>query len=233
MREGEDGTDATNARGPSDPSSPPNPRSTTSTTSTTDKIALRREIRRSRRSPAPGHDREAEGAASARALLTSLAEVFGPLSREGEHPAYGVGEPCVAIYRAAPTEPSTAALARALHERGVPVIVPDLLADLDLDWRELRPDGTQGPLLGREAIAAAHVIVTPALAVDHHGTRLGQGGGSYDRALARRRPGALVVAVVGDGEYVEGPLPREPHDEPVAAVVTPALGLLRIRDSAR
>ena len=41
------------------------------------------------------------------------------------------------------------------------------------------------------------------------GTRLGQGGGSYDRALARHGPGTLlVVAVLHPGELLDEPLPR-------------------------
>ena len=70
--------------------------------------------------------------------------------------------------------------------------------------------------------------IAPALAVDVSGARLGQGGGSYDRALRRRAPGALVVAVVGDDELVPGPLPAEGHDERVDAVVTPGRGMLRL-----
>ena len=42
-----------------------------------------------------------------------------------------------------------------------------------------------GPRLGRAAVAEAQLVVVPALAVDRRGLRLGRGGGSYDRALAR------------------------------------------------
>ncbi|NEA50803.1 5-formyltetrahydrofolate cyclo-ligase, partial [Streptomyces sp. SID10815] len=61
-------------------------------------------------------------------------------------------------------------------------------------------------------------------AVDGAGLRLGRGGGSYDRVLARleraeARP-ALVVLLY-DAEVVER-LPAEPHDRPVRAVVTPS-----------
>ncbi|GAB3693246.1 hypothetical protein GCM10028814_34080 [Angustibacter aerolatus] len=65
-------------------------------------------------------------------------------------------------------------------------------------------------------------MVAPALLVDRAGRRLGQGGGSFDRALARARPDALVVALLHDGELVEGPLPVEPHDRPVHVAVTPS-----------
>jgi 5-formyltetrahydrofolate cyclo-ligase len=136
----------------------------------------------------------------------------------------------VAIYRSLPTEPPTQALAGMLHARGIPVIVPEMLPDRDLDWHELRADGSEGPALSPGAIAVALVILTPALAVDHSGTRLGQGGGSYDRGLARRRPDAVLVAVVNDEEYAIWPLPRDAHDVPVNAVITPGGGLWSISD---
>ena len=50
------------------------------------------------------------------------------------------------------------------------------------------------------------------------GVRLGRGGGSYDRALARAT--GLVVALLHDGELLDR-LPREPHDLPVHAVALP------------
>jgi 5-formyltetrahydrofolate cyclo-ligase len=137
----------------------------------------------------------------------------------------------VAAYVARGHEPETQRLLHALRARGVRVLLPVVLADLDLDWAldEGRhavgigpgvpePDG---PRLGRDAIAQAGVIVVPALAVDRHGRRLGQGGGSYDRALARRRPDAFVVALLHDGEIWDDDLPCDEHDQPVHAAVTP------------
>jgi 5-formyltetrahydrofolate cyclo-ligase len=195
-----------------------------------DKQALRRDLRARRRSRAPGRDRGADGAAIAAAASTLLDTLPTSPSSVGEHPSYG-GQPCVAIYRSLPTEPPTEALADMLHSRGVRVIVPETLPDLDLEWRELRADGSEGPRLGLDGIAAARVILTPALAVDHSGTRLGQGGGSYDRALSRRHPGAVIVAIVNDEEYAARPLPSDAHDVPVNAVITPGGGLTPIGDS--
>jgi 5-formyltetrahydrofolate cyclo-ligase len=136
--------------------------------------------------------------------------------------------PCVAIYRSLPVEPPTGALAEMLHERNVTVIVPETLPDFDLEWHELRADGSEGPRLGLAGIGAAQLILAPALAVDHTGTRLGQGGGCYDRALARRRPDAVIVAIVNDEEYAEEPLPCDAHDIRVDAVITPGGGFSRI-----
>jgi 5-formyltetrahydrofolate cyclo-ligase len=70
-------------------------------------------------------------------------------------------------------------------------------------------------------VARADLVIVPALAADRLGNRLGKGGGSYDRALARCAPGARVVALLFDGELVPR-LPRDPWDRPVSDVVTPA-----------
>lgn len=195
-----------------------------------EKLMLRRHLRAQRRSRAPEGDRNSDDDAIAVAAAAFLDTLSLPPSRLGEHPAYDV-QPCVAIYRARANEPPTQALAEMLHARGVPVIVPEMLADKDLDWHELRADGSEGPRLGVDAIAVAEVILVPALAVDHGGTRLGQGGGSYDRALARRHPEAIIVAIVNDEEYAAWPLSFEPHDVRVNAVITPGLGLVPITGS--
>ncbi|MDT4931839.1 MAG: 5-formyltetrahydrofolate cyclo-ligase [Pseudonocardiales bacterium] len=126
---------------------------------------------------------------------------------------------CVAAYVALRTEPGSAELLAELASRGIRVLVPVTLADRDLDWAEWLPDGTGEPL-GLEAIASADVVLVPALAVAADGTRLGRGGGSYDRALARAAPDAPRVALLFDGEQVPT-LPRESWDLPVTDVVSP------------
>ena len=83
---------------------------------------------------------------------------------------------------------------------------------------------------GVEAVASCDLVVVPAVAVDQRGTRLGRGGGSYDRVLARVR--CLTIAVLYDGEHL-AMLPSEPHDVPVAAVVTPAKGVTTVGVGAR
>jgi 5-formyltetrahydrofolate cyclo-ligase len=145
---------------------------------------------------------------------------------------------CVTAYVARMAEPDTAPLIAELHRRGVRVLLPVLLADLDLDWA--LDDGerhrsevhrglaepTSAPL-GTDAIAQADVVLAPALAVDHYGVRLGYGGGCYDRALTRIRPGALVVALLHDGELLAERLPVESHDRRVDAVAMPS-GVVRL-----
>jgi 5-formyltetrahydrofolate cyclo-ligase len=142
----------------------------------------------------------------------------------------------VATYVSRPTEPGTWELLDRLAARGVRVLLPVLGAGLARDWAEYaghddllerapgRPPEPGGPTLGPDAIAAADVIVAPALAVDTRGARLGQGGGWYDRSLKQARQGVTVVAMVFPEEIYdadERPLPVEDHDMPVHVAVTP------------
>jgi 5-formyltetrahydrofolate cyclo-ligase len=143
-----------------------------------------------------------------------------------------------AVYVSIGTEPGTHGLLFALWKRGTYVLVPKLLPDGDLDWASyegpdsLRP-GPYGllqptePPRGPEAVRGADLMIVPALAVSSStGARLGRGGGSYDRVLARVDPGILTITPVYDSEFVES-LPTEPHDRPVRAAVTPSRGLVR------
>ncbi|MGC5054457.1 5-formyltetrahydrofolate cyclo-ligase [Micromonospora sp. DT48] len=137
-----------------------------------------------------------------------------------------------------PGGPDLPAVLAAALPPGADLLLPVLRDDLDLDWAAW--DGPQamvaagrgirepvGPRLGVTAVATAELVVVPALAVDRRGIRLGRGGGSYDRALARVTATALTVVPLHDGELLEE-LPAEPHDRPVRAVVTPEHGLTAI-----
>ncbi|MFK0190316.1 5-formyltetrahydrofolate cyclo-ligase [Kitasatospora sp. NPDC090308] len=140
----------------------------------------------------------------------------------------------VAAYVSVGAEPGTRPLLAALAGAGVWVLLPVLLPDNDLDWAayegedRLSPAGRgllepTAPRLGPDAVLGADVVLLPGLAVDPRGTRLGRGGGSYDRVLARlTRAGArpLLATLLYPGELLPA-LPAEPHDLPVHAVVTP------------
>ncbi|GGR24632.1 5-formyltetrahydrofolate cyclo-ligase [Streptomyces netropsis] len=140
----------------------------------------------------------------------------------------------VAAYVSVGREPGTRALLEALRARGVRVLLPVLLPDNDLDWglyrgADLLVRASRGLLepggerLGPDAVTGADTVLLPGLAVDGRGMRLGRGGGSYDRVLARlERAGATPARVVllYDDEVVAR-VPEEPHDHPVHAVVTP------------
>ncbi|CAM5435515.1 5-formyltetrahydrofolate cyclo-ligase OS=Streptomyces alboniger OX=132473 GN=CP975_14675 PE=3 SV=1 [Streptomyces alboniger] len=145
----------------------------------------------------------------------------------------------VAAYVSVDSEPGTIALLDALRERGVRVLLPALLPDNDLDWGAYTGEGSlqrvrhgarmalfepAGERLGPDAVTGADAVLLPGLAVDARGMRLGRGGGSYDRVLARlERAGAhpALVVLLYDSEVVER-VPAEAHDRPVRAVVTPS-----------
>jgi 5-formyltetrahydrofolate cyclo-ligase len=142
----------------------------------------------------------------------------------------------VAAYVSVGSEPGTGPLLEALLARHRRVLLPVLRPDLDLDWAEHR--GTSAlapahrglleptaPLLGPEAVATADVVLVPGLAVGPAGDRLGRGGGSYDRALARVPVGTFTAVLLHEGETGLA-VPTEPHDRPVTAAVTPG-GVLR------
>ncbi|WP_048672680.1 5-formyltetrahydrofolate cyclo-ligase [Xylanimonas cellulosilytica] len=84
------------------------------------------------------------------------------------------------------------------------------------------PAQPDGEVLGAESLKEADLIVIPALAASTDGTRLGQGGGWYDRALTHRSPDTPVVAAIFDDEVLEaGIIPADPHDIPIDVIVTP------------
>jgi 5-formyltetrahydrofolate cyclo-ligase len=132
-----------------------------------------------------------------------------------------------------PSEPGCGRLPAAYTELGARILLPVIPSEgRILDWAVYTGElehgrfglsQPPGPRLGPTAIGEADAVVVPALAFDRFGIRLGRGGGYYDRALVHARPDAVLVTVVFDHERV-GELPREPHDRPVRAVVTPSGG---------
>ena len=120
----------------------------------------------------------------------------------------------IAAYYSVGTEPDTHGLVYALWKRGSYVLLPLLRPDGDLDWASYEgPDslvaGPRGlrepgePPRGVDAVARADAVLVPALAVDAACRRLGRGGGSYDRALARVGRLVPLIALIYDDELVE------------------------------
>jgi 5-formyltetrahydrofolate cyclo-ligase len=171
----------------------------------TDKSWLRDELGHQRQSRTPGE------IAAARATIRE--RVLARCEQEGWT--------SVAGYVPMRTEPGSAELLDGLRERDVRVIVPVVLADRDLDWTAWLGGTVDGSLLGVDAIALVDAVLVPALSVARDGTRLGRGGGSYDRALARVPSATILAALLYDDELVHV-LPREPWDVAVTAVVMPA-----------
>lgn len=65
------------------------------------------------------------------------------------------------------------------------------------------------------------LVITPLLAFDRKGGRLGQGGGHYDRTivLLRAAKPVFVLGLAYAGQEVEA-LDMEPHDQPLDAILT-------------
>ena len=136
----------------------------------------------------------------------------------------------VASYYSYGDEPTTADINQELINRGITLLLPRLLADNDLEW--VRWDGNENSLAAHGKVmephgfavtdlAAIEAIIVPALHIDRTGNRLGQGGGSYDRALSRIN--GWKIALVHHGEITSDPLPVEAHDQRVNAAATPDL----------
>jgi 5-formyltetrahydrofolate cyclo-ligase len=187
------------------------------------KIALRRRLAASRQQRHQ-HERDAAGR-SLRDAVLSLPEI----QMAGT----------VAAYISVGTEPPSRGLVYALWKRGTYVLLPLLRADNDLDWASYEgPDSlAPGPrrLLepteqrrGVQAVTSADLVIVPALAVDRSGLRLGRGGGSYDRALARVGPAVPTVALIYDDELLDE-VPAGPLDQPVRMVAQPGEGITRLR----
>lgn len=71
----------------------------------------------------------------------------------------------------------------------------------------------------RDARSAAHgevCVLVPGRAFDMTGTRHGRGGGWYDRFLARAPRDWVTIGVTTPARLSATPLPRLPHDIPVA-----------------
>jgi 5-formyltetrahydrofolate cyclo-ligase len=141
----------------------------------------------------------------------------------------------IAAYYSIASEPDTHGLVYALWKRGGYVLLPLLRPDADLDWASyegpgsLRP-GPRGlaepaePPRGPDAVARADLVLVPALAVDRGGVRLGRGGGSYDRALARVGLPIPTIALIYDGELLDK-VPADAHDQRVRLVARPSAGI--------
>lgn len=144
----------------------------------------------------------------------------------------------VGLYHATANEAPTLGYARWFYENGRRLALPwfesrgsqmRFRAWTDpFDLTDLEP-GPLGHLQPRDEAAE----VTPAtlfvplvgFTADLH--RLGQGGGHYDRWLAAH-PDAVPIGLAWDMQLLDS-LPHEPHDQPLAAVVTPT----RIYEGAR
>jgi len=134
------------------------------------------------------------------------------------------------------SEPDTAPLVEALDSRGVRIALPRIVGgDIEAyayapgDAVTVTPFGASEPSTG-EALdpSAIDVVVTPAVAFDRSGRRVGYGGGFYDRFFPRTRPDTLRIGIGFDLQLVGEELPGGHFDLGLDAVVTES-AVLRVR----
>jgi 5-formyltetrahydrofolate cyclo-ligase len=135
----------------------------------------------------------------------------------------------VAGYHALGAEIDPAPLLRRLADAGARLALPVTLAHGEpLIFRAYNlgdplvrdPLGMMAP--GAEAeVVEPDLFVTPLVAFDRGGARMGQGGGFYDRTLAalRARRPIFALGVAFAGQEVAR-LPVEPHDQRLDAILT-------------
>jgi 5-formyltetrahydrofolate cyclo-ligase len=126
------------------------------------------------------------------------------------------------------SEVATPPLLEALHARGVRVSLPriedgDLVAVAYVPGDPLRETsfGAREPAAG--AILAPEtldLVVTPGVAFDRFGHRIGYGGGFYDRFLRRTRRSTPRVAIAFDLQVLPRELPVGNFDLGVDVIVT-------------
>ncbi len=131
-----------------------------------------------------------------------------------------------ALYLPMASEVDTLPLARRLAFDGYDLCLPVVeTPDAPLVFRRwwpgapLAPDrlGVPAPLPTAPSVTP-ELILTPLLAFDAFGGRLGQGGGYYDRTFAAF-PGAVRVGVAFSGQGVDR-VPMDAHDMPLHGVLT-------------
>ena len=114
-----------------------------------------------------------------------------------------------------------------LMDSGQPVCLPVVVGDeepLELRmWEQgapLYPSGF-GTLAPPDDAPRAEpdLVLMPLLGFDRAGTRLGYGGGYYDRTLASLRKTPRLIGFAFAAQELDF-IPREPHDVPLDAVVT-------------
>ncbi|MCB9846913.1 MAG: 5-formyltetrahydrofolate cyclo-ligase [Phycisphaeraceae bacterium] len=88
---------------------------------------------------------------------------------------------------------------------------------------EIRRHGIREPIAGAARISPGtiDVVLTPGVAFDEAGRRVGRGAGCYDRFLARNdlMEGILAVGVCFEAQVLDA-VPADDHDVRVGAIVT-------------
>lgn len=149
--------------------------------------------------------------------------------------AAGLPRGVAAVYASRAAEPSTVEVIDGLIGQGWRVLLPVIRREVD--WAEFTGWGDTvegwgsipqptGLRLGTGALADASLILVSALAVGRDWTRLGTGGGWYDKALTHRAPTAQIIAITREAE-VHATVPTLPHDVAIHGYATEARLALR------
>lgn len=137
--------------------------------------------------------------------------------------------PCVSAYLPIGSELDPRPLMQRLKSLGAELCLPRVEADDSMTFHrfhdegelEAGPFGLSQPGSGTEIVHPT-LVLTPLLAFDAKGNRLGYGKGHYDRALARlRENGRVFVCGLAYAEQEVIHIPTEDTDIPLDWMVTP------------
>ena len=157
--------------------------------------------------------------------------VRGLLFRRPPRPIEGLisSGAVIGLYSETPEEAPASGYARWFFEAGHTIALPwfaDRTAAMEFRvWDNpilevgliSRPWSIRQPREGAPVVP--DVVFVPLVGFTPDGARLGMGAGHYDRWL-EAHPAALAIGMAWDCQEVSA-LPLEPHDRPLAAIVTP------------
>jgi len=185
-----------------------------------DKVALRRLARINRRAFVETLDQQ-EKSRLEQALADQLSPLFETSRIVGGYcPLHGEISPIPAMDAARSKGITTAFPAFANHQ--------DMFRFLAGEPDEEGPWSIFQPSLDSPQVFP-DLVLLPLVAIDRHGTRLGQGKGHYDRVAGELRGhGALLIGVGWDVQMIDAAIPADPWDVPLDGFASPArLEMLR------
>lgn len=175
-------------------------------------------------------------AAKSAVICARLVELLGRLDAAAPH--------TVAVYAAMGSEADPAAFAVAAAARGWRVAYPCMLSAIDAAACGQRmcmravaaDDASAAPFIAHPARAFAatdidsdrfpivpaevlDVTVVPLVAFDQTGTRLGYGGGCYDRYLPTLSATCQIIGISFDEQRVDH-IPTDAHDLPLPNIIS-------------
>ena len=171
-----------------------------------------------------GRVREARDALSAAERAVSSTEI----ARRFMDLPEVAGARAVMLFSSFGSEADTAQIIEGLAVQGVTTALPRIVEG-ELQVRSYAPgdETIQTSFGAREPAEGAildptslDVVLTPGVAFDRSGRRIGYGGGFYDRFLLHTRPGATRIGICFGVQLLDEELPAASFDLPVEIVVT-------------